>query len=60
MDARSADPKAQPRRDSTGATMCASASETATYGATVAGVRGLDASQFVVVTEPCLGSALTR
>jgi len=36
-----------------GATMCASASETAAYGATVARVRGLDASQFVVVTEPC-------
>ena len=36
-----------------GATMCPSAPETAVYGATVAGVRGLDASQFVVVTEPC-------
>ena len=36
-----------------GATMCASAPETAAYGATVARVRGLDASQFVVVTEPC-------
>jgi Flp pilus assembly protein TadG len=36
-----------------GATMCASASETAAYGATVARVRGLDASEFVVVTEPC-------
>jgi hypothetical protein len=36
-----------------GTTLCASASETAAYGATVARVRGLDASQFVVVTEPC-------
>ena len=35
------------------AAKCASASETAAYGATVARVRGLDASQFVVVTEPC-------
>jgi hypothetical protein len=32
--------------------MCASAPETAAYGATVARVRGLDASQFVVETEP--------
>ena len=36
-----------------GATMCASASETASYGATVARVRGLDASGFAVATAPC-------
>ena len=35
------------------ATMCASASETASYGAAVARVRGLDASGFFVATEPC-------
>jgi hypothetical protein len=36
-----------------GAAMCASASETAVYGASVAGVPGLGASGFVVTTATC-------
>jgi TadE-like protein len=36
-----------------GATMCTSASETAAYGASVAGVRGLGASGFDVTTATC-------
>jgi TadE-like protein len=45
--------EAAARCEAIGATVCASASETASYGATIARVRGLDASQFVVATEPC-------
>ncbi|MBV8089622.1 MAG: pilus assembly protein [Alphaproteobacteria bacterium] len=45
--------EAAARCEAIGATICASASETASYGATVAGVRGLDASGFVVGTEQC-------
>jgi len=35
------------------AEMCASAPETAAYGAAIAGVRGLDASGFLVTTAAC-------
>ena len=45
--------EAAARCEAIGAMMCASASQTASYGATVARVRGLDASQFFVMTEPC-------
>ena len=45
--------EAAARCEAIGATMCTSASQTASYGATVARVRGLDASQFDVATEPC-------